>query len=214
MANAKKPRNQMPDGRKRIRVDVGFDPLTGKRIRKTFVGKTLKECYAKRDAWREEQRSPEISGGKTIVAEWIDVWQSTYRHGVSYSVERTTDNACRKLIEAVGRMRLQDVQQLHIQTFANSLGDYSKSTVSKIKQTTNGVFAKAVANGLILRNPCEDVAWPHSGEGTHRFLDLWEINVITRYCGAHFAGTWAMLMLYTGMRRGEASINWPNMLTA
>ena len=57
---------------------------------------------------------------------------------------------------------------------------------------------------MISANPCAGVTWKHAGGGTHRFLDGWEISMITEHYAEHFAGMWAMLMLYAGLRRGEA----------
>ena len=203
----KKPKNVMPDGRKRIRIDVGTDPVTGKRIRKTFVGKTLKECNQKRDAWLAAQKSPPTSD--LTVSDWIDRWLQTYGQNAGYSTNRSREADARKLADALGPMRLKDVCEVHVQELANSMADRSKSGVTKLRQTVQDIFSRAVANDLIRRNPCAGVSWQHAGEGTHRFLEPWEINLITDHASVHFAGTWAMLMLYAGLRRGEAlALEW------
>ena len=206
----KKPKNTMPDGRKRIRIDVGIDPATGKRIRKTFVGKTLKECNAKKDAWLadEKKRAIGIDPGMRVFA-WIDQWLDTYGQSAGYSANRTREGHAKKISSAVGNLLLTDVKQAHIQAFANSMAVYSKSEVNKLRYTTQSIFSRAVDNGLIAKNPCDGVKWKNSGEGTHRYLERWEISTITKNCTAHFAGTWAMVMLYAGLRRGEAlALRW------
>lgn len=203
-----KPRNSMPDGRKRIRIDIGADPDTGKRIRKTFTGKTLKECYAKRDAWLEEQKASSKPHAQTV-AEWAETWQEVYGSSSGYSQNRTVDIDVRRLICSIGDMQMSDVMQMHIQAYALSVSEYAKSTVQKIKATTARIFDSAVANKIIAVNPCTGVQWKHTGEGTHRFLDAWEIQLITENWNAHHAGMWAMLMLYAGLRRGEAlALRW------
>lgn len=207
-----RPRNTMPDGRKRIRLDVGTDPETGKRIRKTFTGATLKECRAKRDAWLAEQAAASANADRPApqsVAQWAETWLDVYGSSAGYSQNTTVATIVRRLIASLGGMPLRDVRQVHIQAFAQGVEGLSRSTVSKIKYTTQRVFAAALANGLIDRDPCAGVVWKHAGEGTHRFLEEWEIRLITLNHAAHHAGLWAMLMLYAGLRRGEAlALRW------
>lgn len=204
-----RPRNTMPDGRKRIRIDIGIDLETGKRRLKSFYGKTLKECRDKRDAWLAAQNTHVGTPDPKTVREWAGTWRTIYGSGAGYSQNRTVEIDTRRLCDFMGNMQLSDVQQVHIQAYAQSVTGYAKSTVSKIKATTNRIFESAVANGYILRNPCLGVKWQHAGEGTHRALEPWEIDLITQNWDVHFAGVWAMLMLYAGLRRGEAlALRW------
>lgn len=199
-----RPKNTMPDGRKRIRVDIGTDPETGKRIRKNFTGKTLKECKEKRDAYLAAQHAQTQAAIPKTVRDWATTWRAVYGSSAGYSQNTTVEIDTRRLIAYMGNMPLSDAQQVHIQAYAQSVAHYAKSTVAKIKATTNRIFESAAANGYILRNPCAGVKWSSAGEGTHRFLAAWEIQTITDNWQEHHAGIWAMLMLYAGLRRGEA----------
>ena len=204
----KRPKNALPDGRRRIRVDVGTD-ADGNRIRKAFTGKTLAECRAKRDAWLADQARQQERAAPKSVRDWALTWRDVYGSGAGYSQNRTVEIDVRRLCEHLGALPLADVRQVHIQTYAQSVAHYAKSTVQKIKATTNRIFAAAVANGYILRNPCDGVRWQNAGEGTHRFLEPWEIATITAHWKDHHAGLWALLMLYAGLRRGEAlALRW------
>ena len=204
----RRPKNTLPDGRKRIRVDVGRD-ADGNRVRKTFTGKTLAECRAKRDAFLAAQKGLQAASVPRSVQEWANRWRAVYGASAGFSQVTTIAIDVRRLCAYMGGMPLQDVQQVHIQEYAQSVAHYAKSTVAKIKATTNRIFAAAVANGYISRNPCEGVKWTNSGAGTHRFLEPWEIAVISRNWQEHHAGLWAMLMLYAGLRRGEAlALRW------
>ena len=204
----KRPKNALPDGRRRIRIDIGTD-ADGKRIRKAFTGRTLAECRAKRDAFLAAQKGQEAASKPQTVNAWAATWRAVYGASAGYSQNRTVEIDVRRLCEYLGHMPLEDVRQVHIQTYAQSVSHYAKSTVQKIKATANRIFAAAVANGYILRNPCDGVKWTHAGEGTHRFLEPWEIQTITAHWQDHHAGLWAMLMLYAGLRRGEAlALRW------
>lgn len=199
----------MPDGRKRVRIDIGEDPETGKRRLKSFYGKTLKEAREKRDAWIAAQYEKGAAPQPKSVQEWASTWRAVYGSSAGYSQNRTVEIDTRRLCNYMGQMQLADVQQVHVQAYAQSVAHYAKSTVAKIKATTNRIFESAVANRYILRNPCAGVKWQNAGEGTHRALEPWEIDLITANWQGHFAGVWAMLMLYAGLRRGEAlALRW------
>lgn len=216
-----KPRNVRADGLRQVRLDMGVDPETGKRVRKSFYGKTLKEAEGKKQSFlreREEEAHKAdamIAQGidpalaETTVAAWIDNWLATYGQRGGYSVQTTNRINCEKLAAAIGKMRLRDVRQIHVQRFATSCAHYSKSGVTKIKQTAHQVFRSARQNQAITRDPCEGVVWQHKGAGTHRYLDQWEIQHIALNWREHRAGLWAMLMLFAGLRRGEAlALRW------
>lgn len=203
------PKNTLPDGRKRVRVDIGKDPETGKRRFKAFYGKSLKEARDKRDAWLAAQKAAPLALSAQTVREWAVTWRAVYGSDAGYSQARTIEIDVRRLCAYMGQMQLRDVQQVHVQAYAQTVAHYAKSTVSKIKTTTQRIFAAALANGYILRDPCAGVKWAHAGEGTHRFLEPWEIQVISANWREHHAGIWALLMLYAGLRRGEAlALRW------
>lgn len=204
----RKPKNALPDGRRRIRADIGTD-ADGKRIRKAFTGKTLAECRAKRDAFLAARSAATAAAKPQTVGAWAAQWRAVYGSSAGYSQNRTVEIDVRRLCAFLGTMQLDAVQQVHVQAYAQSVAHYAKSTVNKIKATTNRIFAAAVANGYILRNPCDGVRWQNVGAGTHRFLEPWEIQAITAHWQDHHAGIWAMLMLYAGLRRGEAlALRW------
>lgn len=152
-AKPKRPKNALPDGRRRIRVDLGTD-ADGKRIRKAFTGRTLAECRAKRDAFLAAQKGLEAASKPQTVNVWAATWRGIYGAYAGYSQNRTVEIDVRRLCDHLGQMQLADVRQVHIQAYAQSVAHYAKSTVQKIKATTNRIFAAAVANGYIARNPC------------------------------------------------------------
>ncbi len=199
-----KPRNMTSDGRRCVRVDAGYDPDTGKRIRKAFYGKTLKEAQQKANEYKQAKEAGiNLTAQKYNVSQWIDVWYKTYGQKAGFSANTSQDINLEKIRRSLGRLKLTDVRQANVQTFADSLSGYSKSEVAKVRQTASQIFQSAVINRIILFNPCEGVRWDHAGSGSHRRLEDWEIDLIVRHWRVHRGGFWAMLMLFTGMRRGE-----------
>ena len=132
----RRPKNTLPDGRKRIRLDVGRD-ADGKRIRKTFTGRTLAECRAKRDAFLTAQKGLQAAAVPRSVQEWANRWRAVYGASAGFSQVTTVAIDVRRLCAYMGGMPLADVQQVHVQAYAQSVAHYAKSTVNKIKATTN-----------------------------------------------------------------------------
>lgn len=195
-------------GRKRIRVVIGTDPETGRKKCKNFTGATLKECRAKRDAWLAENAKSATDTSQTLEA-WTEEWLKAYGQTGGYSTKQTRQYLVTLINASLGDMPLDQIRQLHVQQFATSCSSYSKSQVSKIKYITQQIFRVAVRNDIISKDPSEGVDWQSQPAGTHRYLDKWEIDLITQNATVHHAGTWAMLMLYGGLRRGEAlALRW------
>ena len=56
----------------------------------------------------------------------------------------------------------------------------------------------------MLHNPCRTAQRPEGTRGTHRPLEDWERQLVHEMANEHRFGIAAMLMLYGGLRRGEA----------
>ena len=82
---------------------------------------------------------------------------------------------------------------------------YSTSYIGKFMTTLRGIFRTAFAEGILLRNPMEIVKAPKTKkcEG-HRALFQWERDLICQTCLEHPFGLCVMVMLFAGLRRGEA----------
>lgn len=198
-----------------IRIDVGTDPQTGNRIRKTFYGHTKREAREKAEAFRAANRDGvDLVQAENTLANWIDRWFAVYGQRAGWSRNKQVEIDCELLKSALGNMPLKSIRPIHLQEYADARSVCAASTVSKTRGTVVRIFRDAVANRVLTFDPSEGVRWSSAGSGTHRMLDKWEIALITRYWDAHRTGIWAMLMLYAGLRRGEvlaltwADIDW------
>lgn len=200
------------DGRYQVTVSIGIDPETGKRKQKCFFGQTQKEAKAKRDEWLKhnvENSTQSMVSGVFTISGWADKWLRIYGQG-NYSVRTTNALIVKKLKKAIGLRRLDEVKKSDIQLIANAVKDRSFSLTKKMSGTINRIFADAVSDGLISANPCAGVAWTYATKGTHRALEPWERDLIrNNWKEYRRVGTWAMIMLYAGLRRGEAlALQW------
>lgn len=203
-----KPKNVTSDGRRCVRVDAGTDPATGKRIRKAFYGKTLKEAQKKADDYKRAlQEGIDVASQRQPLSQWIDTYLTTYNQG-GYAAQTARRVNAEKLREALGIVKLGDIRQVHIQRLADAYRDYSKSGVDKLRCTTQLIFRAAVNNRIITFDPTQGVRWGGQPEGTHRALSREEIAVVAKHDGGYMALA-AKLMLFAGLRRGEAlALRW------
>lgn len=206
-----KKQEKRKDGRYAVYLSLGFDPDTGKRVRKAFYGETQTEAKKKRDEWLKNQDKQIVEGKKPLtVSQWADRWLETAATG-GYSMQLAHRGNMRLLTANVGNKLMKDVLPIDIQAFANTYSKHSKTYVAKIRHDVTNLFSYAVDNNIIPESPCRNIKWGNSGEGTHRALEPWERDLFTAHWNEHSAGIWAMLMLYAGMRPGEAlALNWDN----
>lgn len=171
-----------------------------------FYGDTEKEALAKRAEYyrmREKGMKEEAYGMtvKRYALKWLPA------NKVSVTDHTYNSYACmlNALCERIGHLRISDVVPSDIKEFfSEEYKDYSDSHIRHAKNLFTSMFDGAVDDGLCVRNPCRaKTAQPHKGTaGTHRALTDEEIQLINNT--PHRMRTIAMIMLYAGLRRGEA----------
>lgn len=194
----RKSYTRRPDGRYRIKHDGIYFYSS--------VGGTVSEALEKIKKYENEkaQGLRREAEGFTVL-EYAQKWLPIHRHSTnsrSYSSYATMLERFAKYVGANTRMR--DVTKSDIMDFYNTLDKYSASHISKYAQLVSAMFRDAVEDGLILRSPCYNVKPPQGTQGTHRPLEDWERQYVHEMADKHRFGVAAMLMLYGGLRCGEA----------
>lgn len=201
----KKPRNSTSDGRRCVRVDAGMDPATGKRIRKAFYGKTLKEAQAKADEYKRDMVGGiDVLSRDQPLSDWIDTWLDVYGRKGAPSTISAHESRAHHLAAALGQLKLSAVRPAHIQRYADSLAGFTSYTIRNYRNVVQAIFRQAVHNRLLAYDPTLGVIWSGEEDGSHRSLASAEIACITDHWQGHPMGATAMIMLYCGLRRGEA----------
>lgn len=193
---------QRSDKRYEVSVTLGRDE-NGKRIRKSFYGKTQKEANKKKQAFLDGQQLA-TDASRMSLDRWGRLWLDTYASG---GVRNRENNASiiRRFTEVIGgRTILRDIKPAELQAYANTQSKYTKSHVDKVRRTLTNVFKAAVENNYITKSPCEGVTWDSVKTGSHDMLEPYQIDLIRRNWRIHPAGIWAMLILYAGLRPSEA----------
>ncbi len=172
---------------------------------KQFYGRTQAEALKKRDAWiLAEQAGLNHQADGISFREYSLNWVRVYRADAGAPQQKQYMNMMEAFADHLPKKAMKDITATDIQSFCNLLTTYSNSYISKFMTTLRGVFKSAFADGILLRNPLDNVIRP-KGKKTegHRPLEIWERNLVAATCQEHPFGLAAMTMMLAGLRRGE-----------
>ena len=188
-------------------------------VRKTFryngkryevTGKTEAEAEEKQVLLQSRLALTALGNGDPLtVSEWYRQWKSLYKQnsGMTAKSLSSYDEKFRKYIEpAVGRLRLDHVQDQHLQKILNDAAGMSFSQLTKIRSLLQQMFFRALKSRLITYNPADGLQLPAYSRNSRRSLTDEEralfLKVEPTVPGALFYYT----MLMTGMRPGELAV--------
>lgn len=185
----------------------------GTYIRKTIYGKTQKELDRRAmEISRQLNNGIQVWDNGLLFEELSDIWFNQYNPDASEHWKYKTEAVIRlHLNPYIGQMKIRDLRQIHLQTIISSLAKkgYATGTLKGIKQTAVRIMKVAVGSDLIMRNPFQEVKVPMKEQEHRRALTEKEIVLIINTWRGHKFGPLAMIMLFTGLRRGEAlALNW------
>lgn len=191
-------------------------------IRKTFTfngrryevsGKTEAEAITKMVRLQDDLRRGVVSsGGNMTVNAWFEQWLELYKSSADLtpkSLAMYREKYSGYLAPAIGRMRLKDVRDVHLQRILNEQAGMSHSHVSKLRSVMQQMFSRARKSRLIPYDPAEDLAMPSVVRNSRRSLTPEEREVFLAVEPSIPGAVFYFAMLYTGMRPGElAALQW------
>lgn len=175
--------------------------------RKYYRGETKKEAEAKRDKDRLLMGSGvNIADGSTFqqVAEsWYTLAKEDQLKTKSREVVTTT--LTRYVYPMLGSKKIRDIKPADIFALMKSVSGYSNSLQKKVLQYTKSVFTFAMDNDLILKSPVISTikAGGDKPEEEQALTDAQCTTLLDAVRGTR-AYLFVELLLYTGLRRGEA----------
>ena len=198
----------------------------GTTCRRTFEGRTRAEVQKKRNVWMLAHDMGERVEGKqerTMLTNYITHWMQDVKRGSikAGSYERNLRDVNRHIIPNIGSYKLAELTpEIIQQKIVNRMAaqDYTYSTIIKPYNVLNNCLKYAVAVGDLLSNPCAQVVLPKGKK-----VDAKEIRPLTDEEVVAFLGEcdtidprhktdygWLFkLILYTGLREGEACALYP-----
>ena len=174
-------------------------------------GLTLEEAIEKKLILKKQLEDGEVGITKDItVKRWATEWLNTYKKGnVSDKVFADYKSKFERfLYPAVGNLKIGDVTDMHLQRIVNNL-TFGKSNTNKMVQLIKGIFRQARISRLIIFDPAEGIMTPKKKEGSHRSITDTERKYILQLAETHKAGLLIRVLLYCGLRPGEAiALDW------
>lgn len=189
-------------------VDLGADPVTGRRRQRTKSFKTKREAQAALTAWLAEvDKGTVVDRSTQTVAEMMQYWLDTHarsrlRAKTVFDYEHTI---ARHIIPTLGSLPVQKLTPERLQTFySDKLAEgCGVRTIRLCHLHINQALKQAVKMGLISRNVASLVTQPQSAPREMRVWDTAQAQAFLAVAHKSTYGPIWMLALATGMRRGE-----------
>lgn len=193
----------------RITITTGYDPLTGKQLRKDIYGKTQKEAKEKLKAFQESNTvHSDNSTLGNFFYEWL--WNIKKQELKASTFDRI-EGIYRNYIKPTKNLnsaKLTNIDTLYLQKITNKLlENHTINQVKNLNKALSNCFKYAVSINKIKSNPVTGIVYPK----THEVIDE-KINYITEkeqqdlikaLQGDKCEGI-ILLGLMCGMRIGEA----------
>lgn len=214
-ASAAKPRHKRrADGL--FQAKARYKSVDGLSHEKCFYGKTYAEAAAKKKQFLAALESGADPDQMNItVSAFVERWLTL--RAAKDQGRKTTQNIdthrreAQRLVQAYGARPLRSITRSDMERLLASRAGLSASAISATRCTLGQIFRAARADRLIQENPMDAAESPAGPSGSHRALEPWEQALITAHWRGHRMGPMAMLMLYAGLRRGEAcALRWEN----
>lgn len=209
----------------RITVSAGYDG-SGKQIRRTMTWKPApgmterqikKELDRQAVLFEEKVHTGQCMGGNIKFQDFAEQWFKDY--GETHLREKTLfryRQLSDRTYTAIGHIRIDRLQPHHLLAFYANLaepgvnqrtgGGLSPKTIRHYHTFISSVMERAVKWNLIETNPCHRIDPPKVDKKEIKYMDDEQVS---RFIDALQSEplewrAFFMLLLYTGMRRGEA----------
>ena len=205
---------QRADGRWEARYSLGFNPKTGKPVRKSIYGKTRKEVRDKLiKTLAEIADGKHYDPTKMLLRDWLEFWLNMYSCDKKYSTLKGYRASINKHINpALGNVFLENITPMMVQMFYNSLNTPDKNgkvlspkSIKNVHIVLRAAMNQAVENDMIRRNPCHNAKLPKVYKTEIRPLTDQQVHdFLIEAEKDNLYGTLLRVILFTGLREAEA----------
>ena len=157
-------------------ISLGYD-VNGKRIRKWIHASSIAELNRKIEQLKiEHQLTPNASD--ITFGEYSERWMAAYKANRSTQTRNMYVNALKKCAN-LDRYQLKSVTKTNCQELVNLT--WKTPRIAKIvADTLRQIFRTAVADGIILRNPADNLVIPQGQHKVIRLLTTAELDALDR----------------------------------
>jgi site-specific recombinase XerD len=179
----------------------------GKRLRKSFYGKTQKEVKQKVAEFRKHQEMGLTTNADILFNEWAQKWYDGYKDKVTETTYESYRYSLKVLKDTFGNMKLRQIKPLHVEKFLSELQlKKSDSSVAKCRGMLHQIMHKAEANDLIIKNPvrlADKLKRKKPDKSKKDAFTMQEISVLLKDLPQDRMGHTVRLMIATGLRSQE-----------
>lgn len=209
---ANKKNIPLSDGRYRVRVYIGIKD--GKKTYRSVYGKTQKEANIKAEELKVSLRKGiDISASNNSFKTWAEYWLRAKQFEVSDDRYSSLKSRSALWIDSLGNAPLSQIKPFELQTILFTIAarnpytdePMAKKTIRGYVQVINAIFEFAIENRVIEFNPATKLKIPQTAmpASQRRALTTEERQRVMEF--EHRAQPSAMLMMLSGLRRGEAT---------
>jgi integrase len=191
------------------RLSAGTDPRTGKRVQ-TYKGgfTTKRDAQTARNAVADQISSGAYRyDGRQTTGEFLTGWiEAKVADGLRPSSALMYRRYVEMdLIPALGRIRLADLTEVHVEDMIRDLRAAGRgaTTVRRIHAVLRSALSSAKAKRLVRTNVASDVAGPSVQKSKVRPWEPEEVGTFLDAAAAHRLGALFELAVFSGLRRGE-----------
>ncbi|WP_413790609.1 tyrosine-type recombinase/integrase [Bacillus thuringiensis] len=189
-------------------VDIGIDPLTGKRKQKK-----KREFTSKKEAENaltmllsEVHTGTYVEPSKLSYGEYLQDWFNTKKHSVGIQTAKVLKGYLNsRIIPSLGNIKLAKLTSLHMQNYVNSLRDdgLKRGTIEKIIKIIRNSLEHAIDLELITKNVAAKTKLPKADKEELTVWNEYEVQLFLRVAQDSRYAIVFHMALVAGMRQGE-----------
>lgn len=196
------------DGRWEGKYSLGYDPKTGKLIRKSVYGKTQKEVrLALSKIVSEMDSGTYAEPSKMKVSQWLDEWLASYTMNIKPATRNAYEEHIRVHIKPslgdipLKQLSTRDIQQLYTGLLEER--ELSPKTVRNIHGVLHRTLEQAKLLGYIRVNPADAAVTPRVEKKQVEALDAEDVGkFLAAIKGSKYEYP-LFVAVFTGLRQGE-----------
>lgn len=143
---------ETPNGKKRVQVEAGRNPITGKRDRKTITAKTSREAKAREHDLEIERAIKHGISDKITFGDFVyKLYLPSKKHLKKTTLSGYERDIRLRLIPAFGETLIGDINRMAIQYMLSSCPTYK--VARNARETLRSILSEAVYNEIIRFNP-------------------------------------------------------------
>ena len=135
-----------------------------------------------------------------------ETWQGKHWERVGFKTSEAYTAPLRRLMDRFGDLDASGLSSQKIYAYLAELGKqgYARRSVQMHRDILNMIYNDAIMSGAVAVNPCAAVPMPRNLETKKRELPADDVIAAVKSGGREAFGMFALICLYSGLRRGEA----------